>query len=37
MAWRKKTVAQMQKESGDRADVRELGSNLLLQELTFRK
>lgn len=36
-AWRKKTVAQMQKESGDRAEVRELGSSLLLQELTFRK
>jgi hypothetical protein len=37
MAWRKKTVAQMQKESGDRAEVRELGSNSLLQELKFRK
>jgi len=37
MAWRKKTLAQMDKESGDRAEVRELGSNSLLQELKFRK
>jgi hypothetical protein len=36
IAWRKKTVAQMQKESGDRTEVRELGSNSLLQELKFR-
>jgi len=37
MEWKKKTVAQMQKESGDRSEVRELGSNMLLQELKFRK
>jgi len=37
MAWRKKTIAQMQKESGNRAEVREVGSEMLLQEMTFRK
>jgi len=37
MAWRKKTLAQMQKESGNRAEFREVISNSLLQELTFRK
>jgi hypothetical protein len=36
MEWRKKSVAQMQKESGNRAEFRELGSNSLLQELKFR-
>jgi len=37
MAWRKKTQAQMAKESGNRLEIREIGSNLLLQELKFRK
>lgn len=37
MAWRKKTIEQMQKESGNRTEFRELGSNFLFQELTFRK
>jgi hypothetical protein len=37
MAWKKKTQAQMQKESGDRLEVREVGSSSLLQELKFRK
>ena len=37
LAWSKTTIAQMQKESGNRAEFRELGSNSLLQELTFRK
>ena len=36
MEWRKKTIAEMQKESGNRAEFRELGSNSLLQELKFR-
>jgi hypothetical protein len=36
LAWSKATVAQMEKESGDRAEFRELGGNLLLQELKFR-
>jgi hypothetical protein len=36
MEWRKKTISQMQKESGDRLEVREVGSNSLLQELKFR-
>ena len=36
-AWKKKTQAQMQKESGDRLDIREVGSNSLLQELKVRK
>jgi hypothetical protein len=36
-AWKKKTEAQMQKESGDRLQVREIGSSSLLQELKFRK
>jgi hypothetical protein len=34
--WRKKTITQMQKESGDRAVIRELGSSMLLQELKFK-
>ncbi|HTN48959.1 MAG TPA: hypothetical protein VMK32_05970 [Burkholderiaceae bacterium] len=37
MAWKKKTQAQMQKEMGNRLEIRELGSNSLLQELKFRK
>jgi hypothetical protein len=37
MAWRKKTIAQMQKESGNRAEFREVGGEMLLQEMTFRK
>jgi hypothetical protein len=36
MEWRKKTIAEMQKESGNRAEFRELGSNSLLQEMKFR-
>ena len=36
MAWKKKSQAQMQKESGNRFEVREIGSNSLLQELKFR-
>ena len=37
LAWKKKTMAQMQKESGNRLEVREIGSSTLLQELKFRK
>ena len=37
MAWKKKSQAQMQKESGNRLEVREIESNSLLQELKFRK
>jgi len=37
MAWRKKTLVQMQKESGNRAEFREVISSSLLQEMTFRK
>jgi hypothetical protein len=37
LAWKKKTQAQMQKESGNRLEVREIGSSSLLQELRFRK
>lgn len=37
MAWKKKSQAQMQKDSGNRLEVREIGSNWLLQELKFRK
>ncbi len=37
MAWKKKSQAQMQKESGNRLEVREIGSSLLLQEMKFRK
>ena len=36
IAWKKKTEAQMQKESGNRLEIRELGSSSLLQELKFR-
>jgi hypothetical protein len=35
-AWRKKTIAQMQAESGNRAEYREVLSDSLLQELTIR-
>jgi hypothetical protein len=35
-AWKKKTQAQMQKESANRLEIREVGSNALLQELKFR-
>jgi hypothetical protein len=35
-AWRQKTVAQLQKESGDRAEFREVIANFLLEELKFR-
>ena len=37
MASKKKTLAQMEKESGNRAEFREVVSSLLLQEMTFRK
>jgi hypothetical protein len=37
LAWRKKTIAQMQGESGNRAEFREVSTNSLLQEMTFRK
>jgi hypothetical protein len=37
VAWKKKTTAQMLKESGNRLEIREIGSNWLLQELKFRK
>ena len=36
IAWKKKTQAQMVKESGTRLEIREIGSNSLLQELKFR-
>jgi len=36
VAWKKKTQAQMVKESGNRLEIREIGSNSLLQELKFR-
>lgn len=37
MAWQKKSLAQLDKESGDRLEFREVSSGLLLQELNFRK
>ena len=37
LAWRKKTIEQMQSESGNRAEYREVLSDSLLQELTIRK
>lgn len=37
MAWRKKTIEQMQSESGNRAEYREVISDSLLQELKIRK
>lgn len=36
-AWKKKTIAQMQAESGNRAEYRTLLGDELLQELTIRK
>jgi len=36
IAWKKKTQAQLVKESGNRLEIREIESNLLLQELKFR-
>lgn len=36
-AWRKKTLEQMQSESGDRAEYREVMSEALLQEIKIRK
>ena len=36
-AWRKMTQAQMQKESGNRLEIREVGGTSLLQQLNFRK
>jgi hypothetical protein len=36
-AWKKKTIAQMQSESGNRAEYREVLSDALLQELSVRK
>jgi hypothetical protein len=35
-AWRKKNNAQLVKESGERAEIRELGSDILLQEMKFK-
>lgn len=35
-AWKKKNVAQMEKESGDRLGIREIESSSLFQELKFR-
>ena len=37
LAWRKKTLEQMQSESGNRAEYREVMSDSLLQELAIRK
>jgi hypothetical protein len=37
LAWRKKTIEQMESESGNRAEYREVLSDSLLQELTIRK
>lgn len=36
MAWKQKTIAQMQTESGNRAEYREVLGDTLLQELTIR-
>ena len=36
LAWKKKTDAQLVKESGDRAEIRELLDNELLQEMKFK-
>lgn len=36
LAWKKKSTAQLQKESGNRLEIREVGSSSLLQELKFR-
>lgn len=37
MAWRKKTIEQMESESGNRAEYREVVSDSLLQEFSIRK
>jgi hypothetical protein len=37
MEWKKKSLSQMDKESGDRLAVREILNDELLQELKFRK
>lgn len=37
MEWQSKTEEQMEKESGNRAEYREVMSTMLLQEMTFRK
>jgi hypothetical protein len=37
MAWRKKTIAQMDAESGNRAEYREVMSSSLIQKMEFRK
>ena len=37
MEWKKKTLSQMDKESGDRLEIREVLGDQLLQELKFRK
>ncbi|MBV8503088.1 MAG: hypothetical protein JO006_15400 [Paucibacter sp.] len=36
VAWKKKTTAQLEKESGDRLEIREIQSGLLLQEMKFK-
>jgi aryl-alcohol dehydrogenase-like predicted oxidoreductase len=36
LAWKKKSNAQLTKESGDRAEVREIQGSMLLQELRFK-
>jgi hypothetical protein len=36
MAWKQKSISQMQSESGNRAEYREVLGDTLLQELTFR-
>jgi hypothetical protein len=36
IAWKKKSNAQLVKESGNRAEVREIESSLLLQELKIK-
>jgi hypothetical protein len=36
LAWKKKTQVQLMKESGNRLEIREIDSSLLLQELKFR-
>ncbi len=36
LAWKKKTTMQMQKESGDRLQIREVQDSALLQEMKFK-
>lgn len=36
LAWKKKSNAQLSKESGDRLEIREIESSALLQEMTFK-